>query len=430
MKYLKIVFLFFILIFFTFKYFAHKNASTTCTILTNLKFYDSESSNYISGKSLLINGAVITNIFESTNLEYNNSCKVVDLNSAFVFPGLIDAHTHLLSLDSQKVTSWKQALQISAAKPTMMRLFIGEKNAKSMLYEGFTTVRDLGNSGNFLDKELNSRITQNISVGPEIIFSGPGITISPSQIDLKVNPYEYTIISNTSEVDAVLKKYIANDAAWVKIYADNSINENLISQELLSTLIQKAKEHKLKVAVHSEFSQSALLALQAQANSIEHFYEAPDRAPVSMPTSPYIVITDFSLDVCNNLNFQSNCNQKILSLKERLNWLKLNSYKIVFGSDGVLDFSSRFKSRGELSMASLLSLSQYGLSNREIIAAATSTAADMLELPSGRIGISKTADLIALSSDPLIDLNNLKSKALIMSKGNIVCLGVQGCSHD
>lgn len=424
MKYFKIVFIFFILIFLSFKYSANKKYP--CTVLTNLKFYDSDSAAYVSDKLLILKNGLITDITDNLSPDLKNTCDIIDLKSSFVFPGFIDAHTHLLAIDKQRVSGWKQALEISAFRPDMMRIFIGEKNAKSMLYSGFTTVRDLGNSGDFLDKQLKSRIEKKISLGPDIIFSGPAIAINPSQIDLKFNSKEYTTISGISDIYGVLEKYKSQHTMWLKVYADNSTNQNLMPPDLLNAFVEKAQSMGFKVSIHAEFAQSIAVAMQAKPDSIEHFYEIPAPFAVTGPP-PYIVITDYSLQVCKNLKFAGDCSKKIESFKVRYNWLKFNAYKVVFGSDGVLDFTSDFNSRGELSLASLLSLVQIGLSNKEIIAAATSTPADMLSLPIGRIAIGKKADLISFPQDPLIDINNIKTKNLIITRGEVLCKNLQGC---
>ena len=169
-----------------------------CLIIQNSKYFDSVSSEYISNKTIVLQNGKISEILaneKSLQIEMlKNACNSVDLSGNYLLPGLVDAHTHLLALDAQRVTGWKEALERSAARPNMTRLFIGEKNARSMLLAGFTTVRDLGNSGNFLDFELRTRTRHAPEFFPDVIISGPGIAVSPTQIDLRFNSLEYRVI--------------------------------------------------------------------------------------------------------------------------------------------------------------------------------------------------------------------------------------------
>ena len=52
------------------------------------------------------------------------------------------------------------------------RAIQGAQHAKEMLESGFTTVRDLGNSGDHLDTDLEKAIRSGLIPGPTMIFSG------------------------------------------------------------------------------------------------------------------------------------------------------------------------------------------------------------------------------------------------------------------
>jgi imidazolonepropionase-like amidohydrolase len=51
---------------------------------------------------------------------------------------------------------------------TAFRAIEGVANARSMLEYGFTTVRDIGNAGNYADTDLRRAIEQEIVPGPTI----------------------------------------------------------------------------------------------------------------------------------------------------------------------------------------------------------------------------------------------------------------------
>lgn len=399
-----------------------------CQALINSRYFDYATNAYISDKTIVVKSATISDIIDANSAQQADlNCQLMDLEGAYLYPGLIDSHSHLLALDKQRVPNWKSALELSAARPETMRLDIGAMNARSMLMAGFTTVRDLGNSGYYLDEKLKSKIDNKISIGPDIIISGPGITIAPSQINLKINTQEYTVVDEKTDIHALLQGYKSHNVTWVKLYADNSGQGSLITQNLLNKLTAFAQSLDLKVAVHAELNQSIINALDANANSIEHFYEVPNTQIKKIKKYPFITLTEYSLKTCLDLSFDNSCDSKIKSFKSRIAWIKDNGFKYVFGSDSVLDFTSNFKTRGEASLSSLISLGEFGLSPLEVILSATVTPAAMLERPIGKIKKNYSANFVAFASDPLIHLENLKTRSFVMLNGVVACKSPRAC---
>lgn len=412
-------------------WFLSEKSSKNCLLLINSKYFDTTSGGFVANKAIVIQKEKISEILDSDNLQrvavFRDQCTTVDLSGKFLIPGLIDSHTHLLALDGQRVSGWKDGMERSAARPNMTRLFIGQKNARSMLLAGFTTIRDLGNSGNFLDSELKSQSRRAPGHFPEIIISGPGIAVSPSQIDLRFNSAEYQIIKDFSEIDAILVAYKKKNVEWIKFYGDNSAKPVGIEKKLLRELVERARQSGFKVAIHAIFDETIGNAVNAEPDSIEHFDEIPSIELQPQVLRPYVVTTDFSVSTCERIPLYENCPAKLEVLRKRIGWLKQNNFRLVFGADSMLDFSSNFKSRGEASLASLINLGKMGLTPAEALTAATKTAAEMLGIKTGSIRADYTADLVALEENPLQDLNHLKSRSLIVSRGHIVCKNLIEC---
>jgi imidazolonepropionase-like amidohydrolase len=97
---------------------------------------------------------------------------VVDLPNSWVLPGLMDAHTHLTLRLSHSQTLEDSYQRESTAR----RALRGIRNARILLEAGVTTVRDVGNAGNYADTDLRKAIEEGWFPGPTIINAGKIIT--------------------------------------------------------------------------------------------------------------------------------------------------------------------------------------------------------------------------------------------------------------
>ena len=95
----------------------------------------------------------------------------VDLGDVTILPGLIDCHTHLLMNFSKQMGDDANMLLTVAQLGTTRRALLGVAMAREDLEAGFTTVRDLGNSGVNGDVALREAIQAGWVVGPRIVAS-------------------------------------------------------------------------------------------------------------------------------------------------------------------------------------------------------------------------------------------------------------------
>jgi imidazolonepropionase-like amidohydrolase len=116
-------------------------------------------------RDVLLDGDHITAVTAPGETRVDDDSLVVDLDGAFVMPGLIDCHVHLVWSGEPD-----PAKQVAAQGPqtTTVRAVV---NAQSQLAAGVTTVRDLG-SVDDIAITLARAVDRGHLDGPTIIASG------------------------------------------------------------------------------------------------------------------------------------------------------------------------------------------------------------------------------------------------------------------
>ena len=105
------------------------------------------------------------------DLPVPSGAAVVDLSAYTVMPGMMDAHAHLC-MNTQHKRDAGRYYFTTLLDSTAKRAIQGTVNARSMLEYGFTTVRDIGNEGNYSCVEVRRSIMEGLIDGPTLITAG------------------------------------------------------------------------------------------------------------------------------------------------------------------------------------------------------------------------------------------------------------------
>ena len=120
--------------------------------------------------SIVIEGSKIQAI-ETGYITPDSEDEFIDLSGYTVLPGLMDMHVHLSSEYSKN--SYQERISLNAGDYAIRAV----SNAEKTLMAGFTSVRNLGDSGG-VSISLRNAINKGIVIGPRIFSSGTTIASS------------------------------------------------------------------------------------------------------------------------------------------------------------------------------------------------------------------------------------------------------------
>lgn len=402
------------------------------------RLLDVKSGNYIKNAVVLVEDGRITDVGENLSLPANT--ETIDLGSATLLPGLIDAHTHLLQNYDSKIGGDDPNMILTVTQlGTTRRALLGAAMGREMLEAGFTTVRDVGNSGINGDVALRDAIRSSWVVGPRIYASTRALSAAGGQFGQmsaevqKLVEQEYVVINNVDEARRAVRQAFYDGADCIKVIVNTG--PRVLSLEEMKAIVEEAHRVNKKVAAHAIGDLATRIAAEAGVDSIEHAYTIPDDALKMMAEKKiFLVPTDYTAEF--NLAFYNfsadtspeeikstteGVNRFVKATQERLARAVTFGVRIAAGSDEY--YQVKGKTRGQASLQIFRAYLASGMTPLEIIRAATVNNAELLAGERALIGSlekGKFADMIAVPGDPTKDITELEKVKFVMKGGVVI----------
>lgn len=391
--------------------------------------FDSEAGRMVGPRDILIRGQRVVEVGQG--LAAPEGATIIDLGRCSVIPGLIDVHTHLLLEQREREGLSDVAARDQGVDGDVYRTLVGAQRARQYLEAGFTAVRDLGNSGQFLDLMLERGVNDGRVPGPRIYGSGPGLAPEGGQLEpLTDDPHqlvagEYRIVNGVDDARAAVREAVARGADVIKAYPEATPQRTRLSVAEMEAIVSEAKRHGLPVAAHATSDQAIREAVEAGVASIEHAYEVSDETLRLMASKGvWLVPTDPSLEMA--LEFTASWPQQppreeidrhLQAGRDRLMRAHRLGVRIALGSDLYFPYAA---GRGAGSRATLDGYVEAGLTPTQALQAATWEAGRLLgDDALGVLRPRSWADLVAIEGDPTQGLGPLRTPRLVMKGGRV-----------
>jgi imidazolonepropionase-like amidohydrolase len=382
---------------------------------------------------VLIQGDRITAV--GANLAIPAGATVIDLSGATLLPGFIDAHVHLAS----RVIGdgdWQHANLTEL--PSQIAL-LGAAHAQQTLEAGFTTVRVVG-SAHFGDIALRNAINAGWIPGPRILGAGISFGIRGGHCDETngLQPdalgheggIEVGVANGVEEVRNAVRYMVKYGADVIKICATggvlsltDSVGVQQYTEEEMRAIVETATQLDRRVAAHAHGTAGIKAAVRAGVTSIEHGSILDAEAVQLMKQhGTWLVPTllaGFTVEsLANAGRLPPPIAAKALAIAPRMHAsFKLaldGGVKIALGTDaGVMRHGTNAREFGLMV--------RYGMTPMQAIVAGTSSGATLLGLERdiGTIAVGKRADLVAVTGDPLQNIQVLEHVDFVMKDGRV-----------
>jgi imidazolonepropionase-like amidohydrolase len=380
------------------------------------KLVDPQTGTTSANQVILVNGAKIEAV--GAGLAIPAGAAVVDLSRATVFPGLVDAHTHLCMVVERRIDNGSYFFT-TIIHSDAYRAIEGVANARDMLAAGFTTVRDVGNAGNYADTALREAIEHGWVPGPTIINAGRIIAPYGGQFHLQPNRTElgepeYFFADSRDEMRKAIRENIHYGAKVIKIVVDDQ--RYIYSVDDIRFIVDEAAKAGLKVAAHCWTHAGAHNAAEAGVASIEHGF-AMTNEDLELAKKNHVVLvgTEFTELAEKEVGAPGWHNTFV----DRLRRAYQIGITMAFGTDVIFEYQN--ETRGTLAMSYIDSWVEAGVAAKDTLKAMTVNAVQLLGVDAerGTIRPGMAADIVAAPENPLDNIQNLKRVSFVMKDGRV-----------
>ena len=401
-------------------------------VLKAARLIDGTGAAPINNAVVVVTDNTITSVGAAGAVSIPANAKTIDLGDVTLLPGFIDAHTHLIgrvlgdpagdNAGVRDFESFAAILSVGYARETLMA--------------GFTSVRNVGASGKFDDMALRKAINEGWTPGPRMMSAGHAIGMRGGHCDengfrpgLFDPGIEEGIADGPDQIRAAVRYQIKYGADVIKTCATggvlsegDAVGATQYTYEELKAMVDEANKLERKVAAHAHGTEGIKLAVRAGVSSIEHGSFLDDEGARMMKERGTFLVPTLSAAEAVERAAKSGvlkglrAEKALAAAAAARHAIKLavaNKIPIALGTDaGVVP-------HGTNAHEFVLMVQWGGMSPMNSIMAGTSNGAKLLgwDKHLGSLTAGKWADIVAVSGDPLKDIEMMQKVVFVMKNG-------------
>lgn len=339
--------------------------------------------------------------------------KVMDMQNAYVIPGLIDVHVHVTNTQKPNEENTYQHLNY-------------------FLRHGVTTVRDAGGNAPVLQK-MHKQVNEGKIQAADVYYSAfmAGKWYYDRGVGARHEPYTAweQCVNPGDDLDKAMQAAKDCGATGLKLY-------HSFDKDFLAQIVKAAKKYGLKTWGHAMmYPAKPHEVAEAGVEVISHIYMVE-----SYSTDTLIWRRKTPQQYKDSVKLAVNIDEFCQAMKQkhtildpticvsypREKWIlpmlkrvHQKGVKVAAGTDQIVDLTAPYpKLMDEL----IFYADSCGFTNAEALRSATINAAETIgmEKQIGSIMVGKRADMVVLAGNPLESIQNLKQQRLVIQFGKIV----------
>jgi imidazolonepropionase-like amidohydrolase len=362
---------------------------------------------------VIVDGDRIAAVGSASAVEIPRDAEVIDRTGEFLLPGLIDAHTHISIIpgNGDQIGQLMQPVERQAIR--------GAGNLRRMLRTGVTTARIMAEE-HWLDVTFKQEIGRGTTPGPRLNICTRAITQSNG------HGRAISAADGVDEVRKAARENLHAGADFLKLFITGGVSSTRgggikaasYSREEVRVAVEEADRAGTYVAAHAIGGPGIRLGVEEGIRTIEHASMATDDdLDLIKERGAWVVLTQAILLHPTGIEQGDRDNPVVMkklhdaraTATERLRAIVASGVNLAVGTDsmhGLLQFE-------------VAKLVEWGASPAAALRAATKDAAACCrqEAEVGTLEPGKYADLITVSGNPLMHIDDLNRVELVMKGG-------------
>ena len=386
--------------------------------------FDSHSGNLLDNQVVLVHGERIAEV--GSAIQIPSGATLIELGSATVLPGMIDAHVHV---NTGGVTLAQRALRALA-------------NAQIDLAAGFTTVLDMDSRGGFYTVDLRDAINAGNVQGPRMQVVGQSINPRATNYYPDTSARFYGGFTENKNVNspwlarAAVREAKLHGVDYIKIYTTQDfagtmhmwrpdatlVDSPSLTFEEVQAIVDEAHRMGLKVACHAYGGEGMHSCINAGVDAPNHLMGLDDGGVEVLLAKklPYVPTVDDLIALeKEDLAATNGRNSRLKMLEQAVRRAVAANVPIVFGSGATSEHIPHGRQADQFAF-----YARWGMGPVKALQTTFLPAAQLLnynmENEIGSIEKGKFADIIAVSGNPTVDVTEMERVKFVMKGGVVI----------